>query len=145
MDEPLQRIVVDSTIWIAWFRPRRTFGHRRHLARLVADERVAIVPVVIAELLAGARSPEERAVYLEMERGGATLEVERGHWIEAGDLRAARRASGQTIGLADCLIAAVARSAGLPVWTEDQDFGPLFDEGYVTRYVPPEPDQVTPS
>ena len=43
-------------------------------------------------------------------------------WEEAGDNLAALRAAGTTISLADVLIATVAISNNLDLWTRDQDF-----------------------
>lgn len=54
-------IVVDSGVWIAYFKGRRTFS-TDHLDELLGTEEVAVGDVIVAEVLRGFRSDSDFGV-----------------------------------------------------------------------------------
>lgn len=116
--------LVDTTIWIDWLRAKDT-APARALAALLDEGEAALCPVIPQELLQGAVNP-------------AALRTLNGHFsalpmlaplppIEqhalAGELYARARWSGLTPRSPhDCLIAATAVAADVPLLHDDRDF-----------------------
>ncbi len=91
---------------------------------IAGDERLAVTDPVRMELLAGTRSQAERerisrlAGTCALHRVNAALDFD----SAAGIWRACRAAGRPVRSLVDCLIAAVAIRAGLPVLDADRDY-----------------------
>lgn len=106
------------------------------LAGLLTEGRACLAEPILAELLVGARGERERGVLLDLGASAPVLALDRPTWVAAGDLGHAWRTRGRTLSLVDCLIAALARREGLPVWTLDADFEPLAEGGELRLYAP---------
>jgi predicted nucleic acid-binding protein len=114
-------ILVETSAWVEFLR-----GTGTAVALQVRDllgEDFAIADPVRMEVLAGARD----AVHLRQLQGllgrGATLATEARHYESAAGLYRTCRRRGETVRkLLDCLIAAVAIDADLPVLQADSDF-----------------------
>ena len=114
-------ILVDSSIWIDFFRPLPGRAGKE-LRRMIADaEPFAIAGVVVAEILQGLTRdvcPIER--YLSMwdilePRGFST-------YREAAAIFRLARSKGISLATIDTLIAAIAMDHGAAVFTLDKDF-----------------------
>jgi|DewCreStandDraft_3_1066083.scaffolds.fasta_scaffold05407_3 predicted nucleic acid-binding protein len=115
-------IVVDTSVWVNFFRlPGSPEGEE--LAELLENGQAAMVAVVLAELMRGARD-EAELEFLEETLGALPfLEAQQQTWKRAGRLLFQMRRSGVNLHLADALIATVAQENGCPVYSLDEDFG----------------------
>lgn len=117
--------LVDTSAWVEFLRATGSPVHQRLRSLLQGEEALATTELVVMEVLAGARDAEHvdrlrRAVL-------GRCQVLGGHGLadyeEAAAIYRRCRSRGATVRrLNDCLIAAVAIRAGVPVLHLDQDF-----------------------
>jgi predicted nucleic acid-binding protein len=117
-------ILVDSSAWIEMWRATESTVDQR-LTRLVergAD--LATTDPIEMELLAGARDPnEELRIESALAAYGRIPVAGPEDWRRAADVYGSCRRTGVTPRrLLDCLIAAVAIRAEVPILTQDRDF-----------------------
>jgi hypothetical protein len=86
-----------------------------------------VTEVVLAEVLAGARSPRDHSALRRTLLGFPLLRLETlADYEEAAGLYRACRSAGETLrSMTDCLIAVPAIRAGVPVLHSDADFDKL--------------------
>jgi predicted nucleic acid-binding protein len=125
-------IVVDTSVWIAYFRgkPARLM---LDLQDLLDQDRVALPAPVRIELLSGARGPDVGRLrrvlsalphWLPSDATWTTMEA----WaVSAG-------AKGEHFGIGDLLIGAIAYERGASIWSLDHDFARLATLGLVTLH-----------
>jgi len=116
-----ENVIVDTSIWIDYLRGTDA-SLRNAVAFLVRSGRVSICGVVLAELLAGARTARDQERVDTLFRGLPYLEFSRSIWTSAGQLAANLRAQGITLPFADLLLAAIALEHGHTVFTHDVHF-----------------------
>ena len=115
------RIIVDTTIWIEFFRdPQLT--HSNHLKDLLRQQRVVMVGMVLAEIVQGVKDPKEARLVLASFKKLPYSEMTRDRWQQAGEISASLRKKGMTIPLSDLIIAACALAQGCEVYTLDPHF-----------------------
>ena len=115
-------ILVDTSVWIDWLRE----GSRPATAlldRLIDEEDILTTPVVVQELLQGARGPEHlqelREHFLTLPQLMPSLRT----YTDAGTLYTRCRWSGITARSPhDCLIARIAIEHAVPLLQDDRDF-----------------------
>lgn len=120
-------IVVDTSVWIDFFRDTTTW-QVEHLAQLITDdEPVALTDIVLTEILQGlptdreARRVERRLLAFDVLRLDALDDFRR-----AASLYRQARAKGVTIRRTlDCLIASVCVRDDVPLLHADTDFDHL--------------------
>lgn len=119
--------LVDTTVWIDWLRAADTDA-AGVLAALLEEGEAALCPVVLQEILQGAANPaalrtlKRRLSALPMLVPLPPIELH----AAAGELYARARWSGLTPRSPhDCLIAATAVAAGVPLLHDDRDFAAL--------------------
>lgn len=117
-------VLVDTTVWIDWLRGRGSPAVAR-LDSLLDEGDAALAPVVLQELLQGAADAAALATLrrrfgaLPMLAPKPAIELH----AEAGTLYARCRWAGVTPRSPhDCLIAATAIAAGVPLLHDDRDF-----------------------
>jgi predicted nucleic acid-binding protein len=115
-------ILVDTSAWVALLRKRNDPAVFL-LRRLLVEGRTCIAPVIVQELLQGARGPAElarlRARFLALPLLSATPVTH----AEAGALYARCRWRGITVRSPhDCLIASLAIEHATPLLAMDRDF-----------------------
>jgi predicted nucleic acid-binding protein len=118
-------ILVDTSAWIEFLRASGSRVHARLRELLLGGDELATTELVVMELLAGARDELHlgrlrRAVLgrCKLLKGHSLADYE-----EAAAIYRHCRSRGATIRqLNDCLIAAVAIRAGVPLLHADQDF-----------------------
>lgn len=118
-------ILVDTSAWIEFLRATGSPTHLRLRDLLQRDEALATTEAVIMEVLAGARDPAHLDRLRRVVLG--RCQVLSGHGLadyeEAATIYRHCRGQGTTVRrLTDCLIAAVAIRAGVPLLHADQDF-----------------------
>lgn len=114
------RVVVDTSIWVAYLRHGRE-GNGQLLDELLERDEVLACGPVVAELLAGARVGDKAQLW-ELFAGLPWADLDRVHWRIIGEAAAALRAQGAQLPLTDLTIAVVATQAGAAVWSQDSDF-----------------------
>ncbi len=118
-------ILVDTSVWIDWLR-RGGRPKTLLLDELIDKDDIVFAPVVVQELLQGARGPAELA---ELRRyfGGLPVLLPTGKtYADAGCLYARCRWSGITPRSPhDCLIAQLAVEHSVPLLQDDRNFALL--------------------
>ena len=110
-------VVVDSSIWIAYFRGQS--GVANEVNRLMESGDVRHVDVILGELLRGARGEAENRVLHDLQAAFPLLSAPTNAWPRAGLTCQKMRAAGFHPGLADVYIALTAAEANVAVWSLD--------------------------
>lgn len=115
-------ILVDTSVWIDWLRKGKRPTTVR-LDRLIDDDDILLAPVVLQELLQGARGPEQLATLRTRFEALPMLMPTRNTFAEAGALYARCRWAGITPRSPhDCLIAQTAIEHDVRLLHDDRDF-----------------------
>ncbi len=114
--------LIDSCVWIDWLKQRRTPATEK-LDTWIDKGLARLLPVIVQELLHGARGERELAILRQRFSDMPCLPVTLETHLAAGELYARCRWQGITIRSPhDCLIAAAAVEHGIPLLTQDRDF-----------------------
>jgi predicted nucleic acid-binding protein len=119
--------LVDTSAWVEFLRGTGTAVHHRVRDLLASGEALHTTDVIVMELLAGGRD-EGHAARLRRLLARCRFEpvAGLGDFEAAAELYRRCRQGGSTVrSLTDCLIAAVALRADLPVLHADRDFDAL--------------------
>ncbi len=117
-------ILVDTSAWVEFLRDTDSAVCRRVEALLDAD--IATCDPIRMEVLAGARDERHLVDLRRLLARASVLPTGPTDYEEAAGLFRSCRRSGETARkLIDCLIAAVAIRAGVPVLHSDRDFDAL--------------------
>lgn len=111
-------ILVDTSVIIPFLRSADP-----KLDRLFRTLPVAICGITRAEVLNGVRSPADRAQTVTFLNGFAPVETPEPIWDTVGDNLNALRTNGVTIPFPDAVIATVAITNDIELWTRDAHFG----------------------
>lgn len=120
-------VLVDTAVWIDFLRDLQTPATRQ-LRRLVAAEEAALAPVIMQEILQGAR--DERAFGKLVTRFTGFPMLGRGDPLVLAQAAARLYARARWQGVSprsphDCLIAAIAVAERAPLLADDVDFDRL--------------------
>jgi len=115
-------ILVDSSVWIDYYRPQGSATLKRRLQEELPLGTVATLGLIAVEVLQGAPNPSVLASLQEDFLGLQWLEVTQAVWLEAGRLGARLRQSGLSIPATDVVIAATAIHYHCRLWHRDDDF-----------------------
>src|SRR5258708_458004 len=110
-------ILADTSIVVEFLRTRSP-----RLQSLVVSQSAAICGPTRTEILHATRDPRHRQQLVTALGLFQQISIPDTLWDEAGDNLAALRVAGRTVSLADVLIATVAISNNLELWTRDLDF-----------------------
>ena len=118
--------LVDTTVWIDFFKGHDT-PQVRHLESLIgADEDICICGVILTEVLQGVREDKDYAAVSTRFDAFIYLPMTQKTFRRAVEMYRSLRKQGVTIRNAvDCMIAAVAIEHDLPLLHNDRDFLPL--------------------
>ena len=129
------KVLADTGVWIAFFRPQKSEMQRRLadvLEQLILEDRVVLCGVVELELLQGVRE-EERP---NLEASLSALEfipTTRADFQRAGELLGTLRRRGVTIPTTDGLIAAQCLHRDLTLLENDKHFSEIEVRHYAWR------------
>ena len=114
-------VIIDTSIWVTAYKVK-TSKEKSEIARLVIANEAAIVGMVFAEVLRGARSDQEFEELTEELLGTEFLETAFEDWERAARILLDLQRSGEVIPLQDALIAAHALNGNHSVYSTDNHF-----------------------
>jgi predicted nucleic acid-binding protein len=118
-------IGIDASVAIPWFEGR-DYPEVRLMEQLLQTRDAAFPPVVVTEILSGARTDAELAASFN---GLLILPIVDGYWVRAGQLRSKITNMGRRARLADTLVAQACIDAEIPLLTRDIDFQVFTEVG----------------
>ncbi len=110
-------LIVDTSVWIDFFAGRPV----PLLEDALALGTVVLSPVVVAELVSGAREPDRRAL-VDLLEDLPLHDTPPNHWIAVGDLRRRLREAGESISTPDAHVAQCALDRDAPLLSRDRVF-----------------------
>lgn len=114
-------VVIDTSEWLQAFNVANS-PERAEVDRLIESEEAVLVGIVYAEILRGARDEHEFRLLEERLSALDYLEASKETWAQVGRLLFELRRRGETIPLADALIATLAREGNHEVYSRDAHF-----------------------
>ncbi len=111
-------LVVDTSVWIDFFGGRTI----PLLEDALAIGSVVLPPVVVAELVSGARQPSDRDALVDLLADLEIHETPREHWVRVGELRRRLVKKGHAISTPDAHVAQCALDRDAPLLTADRAF-----------------------
>ena len=121
-------ILVDSSVWIEYYRARGDARYQRWVAEAIRQDQVAVNAIVAAEILTFTR---DRGQYAKVEGDFTAFHwtpVDRAVGLRAADLGFRLRRKGLTVPATDLLIFASALAAGAELMHHDGHFPYLAQE-----------------
>ncbi len=119
-------VVVDTSAWIDFFSGTSAL----FLEEALSNNSVVLPPIVVAELVSGARRPQERAAITQLIEKLPVHQTPLDHWIRVGELRRALRAKGVSVSTPDAHVAQCALDRDAVLLSRDAVFG------RIARYSP---------
>jgi predicted nucleic acid-binding protein len=116
----LDKVLVDTSVWIDFFRKKEPCYST--VLKLLDEDRICCIGIVLAELIQGAKSREEIKTLKDFTYVFSFLEESAKLWEKAGELSFSLRKSGRQIGLSDCYIAIAANKEKVGILTMDNHF-----------------------
>jgi predicted nucleic acid-binding protein len=113
---------VDASVWVEFLRPSGSRRIRQELEPLIRAGNVALTEWTILELMVGIRANERPESLLQRLAPVHRLLLSEDGWPQAWELAGKLRKKAVTPSAADCLIATVAISHGMPLLHCDSDF-----------------------
>jgi len=120
LNEPNRGILVDTCVWIEFFKAESEMGAK--LESLILENSVWICGIVLFELLQGIHSEAEKIKTLSALSDLPYAEMSKSLWQRAGELSASLRKRGLNIPLSDICMSAIALEHNLTVFTIDKHF-----------------------
>jgi hypothetical protein len=114
-------LVVDTSVWIDFFAGRPASA----LEEGLSQGTVALPPLVVAELVSGARQERQRAAIADLVRDLPVHETPLDHWIRVGDLRRRLAERGATVSTPDAHVAQCAIDRDAVLLTRDDVFNKI--------------------
>ena len=116
------RILIDSSIWIDFYRPGGPPEVREKVREALAQDAVGTTPSIVTEVARGAPNEEELEALLEDFSGLHQLPSGFEQGAYAARVGFALRRKGTSVPAADLLIAACAVGAGCELWHRDEHY-----------------------
>lgn len=111
-------LVVDTSVWIDFFAGRPA----RALEDGLLQGAVTLPPIVVAELISGARVAKQQAAISELVHDLPVHDTPVEHWVRVGDLRRQLAEKGIAISTPDAHVAQCAIDLGALLLTRDRVF-----------------------
>ena len=121
-------VLVDTSVWILALRKSPLISVRDEVAHLLAENRVAIVPMVRLELLGGTRSSDEFERLKSRLDALHQIPADEANWETAAELAFKLRQRGKVIPYTDILIGAGAILADTLLLHADKHFDLMAED-----------------
>ena len=115
------RVLVDTSIWIAYFKDTDPVLTER-IDDVLTDSDVYVPRVVIAELIQGAKTEKEISVIEDFVEAFNVIDQTDNTWLRAGRLSFSMKRKGVTVNIVDCYIAVIAKENNCKIMTLDEHF-----------------------
>ena len=112
-------VVVDTSVWIDFLAGRAVPALEESLEQGL----VVLPPLVVAELVSGARRPQDRAAIADLVSELPLHETPLPHWIRVGELRLALGRKGIAVSTPDAHVAQCALDRDAVLLSRDAVFG----------------------
>jgi len=119
------RVLVDTCIWIEFFRTKSDTSDK--MRDLIANDRVVVTGIILAELLQGVKGKKEQKIIEGVFNTLDYVEMTKAVWLETGIVSKKLRLTGCTIPLSDISIACLARQNNFSIFTIDKHFNEIPD------------------
>ena len=119
------RILVDTIIWIEFFRARSKIADRLEI--LLKENAVWTCGVVMFEVLQGMKSEDEKNEILNNLTSLPYAEMTKKSWQRSAELSIVLKKSGVTLPLSDIFIATIAIENDLSIYTIENHFTQVPD------------------
>lgn len=114
----MRGVVADTSAWIEFFSGRDLTA----LEEALSQGRVTLPPIVVAELVSGARRERDRAAIEDLLSDLPIHETPLGHWIRVGELRRSLSSKGLSVSTPDAHVAQCALDLDAQLLTRDKIF-----------------------
>ena len=121
-------ILVDSSVWIEYYRPAGDPRYKRWVADAIRQDLVAVNPVIAAEILTFTRGREQYDAIASDFAAFHWAAVDRTVSLRASDLGYRLRRSGVTVPATDLLVFASAMEADAELMHHDAHFARIAAE-----------------
>lgn len=111
-------LVVDTSVWIDFFGGESV----PLLEDALALGSVVVSPVVLAELVSGAKKDADRSALVDLLEDFSLHETPREHWVRVGDLRRELARKGLAVSTPDAHVAQCALDREAPLLSRDAVF-----------------------
>lgn len=111
-------LIVDTPAWIDFFAGRPV----PLLEDALSLGTVVLPPLVVSELVSGAREDSDRAALVDLLEDLAIHETPREHWVRVGELRRRMIAAGHAVSTPDAHVAQCALDRDAPLLSRDRAF-----------------------
>jgi len=111
-------LVADTSVWIDFLGGRRVPALEEGLARGA----VWVPPLVVSELVSGARRPRDRTALIDLLRDLPVCETPLDHWVRVGELRRRMAERGVAVATPDAHVAQCALDLTAVLLTRDAVF-----------------------
>jgi len=122
-------VVADTSAWIDLFGGRTVPA----LEEALRDGMVVLPPIVVAELISGARRPRDRQAIVDLVADLPLHETPPEHWVRVGDLRRRLAARGVTVSTPDAHVAQCALDRDAILLSRDAVFARIADVVHLRR------------
>lgn len=113
-------ILVDTSIWIEFFKPRSEIGNK--LERLIKDDLVWTCGIILFELVQGTKSEYDKSKITGILSDLKYAEMTQSLWQKSGELSASLKRRGLNLPLSDILIASIVSGYNLSIFSLDKHF-----------------------
>jgi predicted nucleic acid-binding protein len=114
-------LVVDTSVWIDFFAGRDV----PTLEDALSQGTIILPPIVIAELITGARTPCDRAAVQDLVADLKIADTALGHWVRVGELRRDLDQGGLRVSIPDAHVAQCALDQNAWLLSRDRIFGDI--------------------
>lgn len=115
----MKKILVDTSIWIEYFKGKKSV---QDIIHDIKSFQSFIIGPVLAELLLGIKTANEKNLLLTCMNVLPMLEITYNDWIDAGNTGNILRQKGITVPLPDLIIYSVAVKNNCALFTKDKHF-----------------------
>ena len=120
------KVLVDTSAWIDFFRKNEPVYST--VLKIMDENRICCIGIILAELIQGARTREEIATLKDFIDVFDFIGESNGLWEQAGELSFSLKKEGKQVGLADCYIATAANAEKAAILTMDIHFRTIAEQ-----------------
>lgn len=120
MKDSAGKILIDSSIWIEYFRGKSDVGEV--VDRLIDEDRAVIIGPIISELVQGLKDKTKVKELISNFEALPYIDIKKSNWVDIGILALNLKKKGINIPFTDMIIAAIATKYHLYVYSLDKHF-----------------------